>query len=159
MILPAGHSLPETEGIKGVKQKQLRSRASMGAKLDGVRVLVVDDDVDTRYLLQVALDNAGADVKTCSSSAEALRALKTWQPDCLVSDIGMPGEDGYDLLKKVRALKKSEGGTIPAIAVTGFAAIGDRARSNAVGYQVHLSKPVVLSELTSQIERLVKAEK
>jgi two-component system CheB/CheR fusion protein len=157
MILPVGHALPETKDIRGVKEKQLRSPDS--ANLEGVRVIVVDDDLDTRDLLKVALSNAGAEVKTCSSSAEALRALKTWNADCLVSDIGMPGEDGYDLLKKVRALKESEGGRIPAIALTGFAAVGDRARSNNAGYQAHLSKPVVLSELTSQIARLVKEEK
>jgi CheY-like chemotaxis protein len=156
MTLPAGRTFPEAKDIKGVKERQLRSRASEGAKLDGVRVIVVDDDLDTRDLLKVALSRAGAEVKTCSSSGEALSALKTWKADCLVSDIGMPGEDGYDLLKKVRGLKKSEGGRIPAIAVTGFAAIGDHARSNAVGYQVHLSKPVVLSELTSQIAHLVE---
>ena len=132
---------------------------SQGARLDRVRVLVVDDDLDTRDLLKVALSNAGAEVKTCSSSAEALTVLKTWKADCLVSDIGMPGEDGCELLKKVRALKKSEGGKIPAIALTGFAAITDQARSNAAGYQIHLSKPVVLSELTSHIARLVEEEK
>jgi CheY-like chemotaxis protein len=157
MILPVGRALREPKDTKGVKEKQLRSPD--GANLDGVRVIVVDDDLDTRYLLKVALGNAGAEVKTCSSSAEALRALKNWKADCLVSDIGMPGEDGYDLLKKVRALKESEGGKIPAIAVTGFAALGDPARSNAAGYQVHLSKPVVLSELTSQIAHLVEAGK
>jgi two-component system, chemotaxis family, CheB/CheR fusion protein len=155
MTLPAARALPEAQE-KRSKERHGKSRAMKGARLDGVRVIVVDDDADTRYLLQVALGNAGAEVKTCSSSAEALSALKTWSADCLVSDIGMPGEDGYDLLKKVRALKKSEGGTIPAIALTGFAAIGDHARSNAAGYQFHLSKPVVLSELTSQIARLAE---
>ena len=159
MTLPAGGAVQEAKETKGAKERQLKSRAAKGAHLDGMRVIVVDDDLDTRDLLKVALSNAGAEVKTCSSSAEALRALKTSKADCLVSDIGMPGEDGYEMLKKVRALKKSEGGTIPAIALTGFAAAGDRARSNNAGYQVHLAKPVVLSELTSQIARLVEEEK
>jgi CheY-like chemotaxis protein/two-component sensor histidine kinase len=154
LTLPAARAMPEPPDIRGVKERQLRSRAAKGARLDGVRVIVVDDDADTRYLLQVALGNAGAEVTACSSSAEALSVLKIRGADCLVSDIGMPGEDGYDLLKKVRALKKSEGGTIPAIALTGFAAIGDHVRSNAAGYQLHLSKPVVLSELTLHIARL-----
>jgi two-component system, chemotaxis family, CheB/CheR fusion protein len=158
MILPGARALQQAKGIPGAREKQLTSTASNGAKLDGVRVIVVDDDLDTRDLLKVALGNAGAAVKTCSSTADALSALKTWRADCLVSDIGMPGEDGYELLKKVRALKKSEGGRIPAIALTGFAAATDRVRSNNAGYQVHLAKPVVLSELTSQIARLVGEE-
>jgi CheY-like chemotaxis protein len=118
--------------------------------------VIVDDDPDTRELLRIALGTAGAQVKTCTSSAEALDTLRTWDADCLVSDIGMPGEDGYDLMKKVRRLKKSDGGEIPAIAVTGFAGISDQARSNAAGYQVHFSKPVALTELISEIARLVK---
>ncbi|MCA1600406.1 MAG: PAS domain S-box protein, partial [Acidobacteria bacterium] len=134
------------------------SGALKGARLDGVHVMIVDDDADTRELLQIALGSAGAQVKICSSSAEALHVLKTWTADCLVSDIGMPGEDGYDLMKKVRRLKKSENGEIPAIALTGFAGISDQARSNAAGYQVHLSKPVVLTELTLEIARLVKKD-
>ena len=131
------------------------SASASGARLDGARVLVVDDDADTRDLLKVALTNAGAEVKVSISSAEALSALKTWKADCIVSDIGMPGEDGYDLMKKIRALKESDGGRIPAIALTGFAAIGDQTRSRAAGYQAHLSKPVVLTTLTSEIARLI----
>src|SRR5207244_7911533 len=107
---------------------------------DGLRLLVVDDDADTRDLLKVELMNAGAEVKASISSAEALSTLKRWKADCIVSDIGMPGEDGYDLMKKIRALKKSDGGSIPAIALTGFVAIGDQTRSSAAGYQTHLAK-------------------
>src|SRR5260370_41484591 len=106
-----------------------------------MRVLVVDDDADTRDLLKVALLNAGAEVETAISSAEALGALKTWKADCIVSDIGMPGEDGYDLMKKIRALKKSEGGMIPAIALTGFPAIGVQTPSSAARYHIRSSKP------------------
>ncbi len=145
----------EANSAQRISETPSRSAASEGARLDGVRVIVVDDDVDTRDLLKVALGNSGAEVKTCTSSAEALSILKTWKADCLVSDIGMPGEDGYDLMKKVRALKESEGGKIPAIALTGFAAVGDKTRSNAAGYQVHLSKPVILTKLTSEISRLI----
>lgn len=154
-IRQAAQVAREAKSAQRISETPSRSAASEGPRLDGVRVIVVDDDVDTRDLLKVALGNSGAEVKTCTSSAEALSILKTWKADCLVSDIGMPGEDGYDLMKKVRALKESEGGRIPAIALTGFAAVGDKTRSNAAGYQVHLSKPVILTKLTSEISRLI----
>ena len=143
------------EAMDVEREKPSISASAPAVRLDGIRVLVVDDDADTRDLLKVALMNAGAKVKASSSSAEALRALKRWKPNCIVSDIGMPGEDGYDLMKKIRALKKSEGGRIPAIALTGFVAISDQTRSSAAGYQVHLSKPVTLPTLTSEIARLI----
>ncbi len=143
------------EAIDVEPERPSTSASTPTVRLDGIRVLVVDDDADTRDLLKVALVNAGAEVKTSISSAEALSALKTWKPDCIVSDIGMPGEDGYDLMKKIRALKQSEGGMIPAIALTGFAAIGDQIRSSTAGYQVHISKPVALTTLTSEIARLI----
>jgi CheY-like chemotaxis protein/two-component sensor histidine kinase len=125
-------------------------------KLDGMRVLVVDDDDDTRELLKVALINSGAEVKTCISSAEAFSAIKSWRPDCIVSDVGMPGEDGYELMKKVRALKKKDGGLTPAIALTGFTGADHQVKADAAGYQLHISKPVELSELTAEIFRLAK---
>jgi two-component system CheB/CheR fusion protein len=125
------------------------------AKLDGLRVLVVDDDEDTRELLEVALLNSGAEVKACISAAQALSAVKTWMPDCIVSDVGMPGEDGYELMKKVRALRKKDGGRTPAIALTGFTGFDHQIKARAAGYQLHMSKPVELSDLTSEIARLV----
>jgi CheY-like chemotaxis protein len=82
--------------------------------------------------------------------------MQTWKPDCIVSDIGMPGEDGYELIRKVRALRKKEGGKIPAIALTGFASHHDKMRAITTGYQSHISKPVDLGNLTSEILRLVE---
>jgi CheY-like chemotaxis protein len=149
-------AVKEAPAAQRVGKASSRPAPSEGARLDGVRVIVVDDDVDTRDLLKVALTNAGAEIKTCASSAEALDTLKIWKADCLISDIGMPGEDGYDLMKKIRALTKSEGGKIPAIALTGFASVGDQNRSSAAGYQVHLSKPVVLANLTREVARLIR---
>lgn len=125
------------------------------AKLDGLRVLVVDDDDDTRELVRVALVNSGAEVRACISAAQALSTIKTWMPDCIVSDVGMPGEDGYELMKKVRALKKKEGGRTPAIALTGFTGADHQSKARAAGYQLHMSKPVELSDLTAEIARLV----
>jgi two-component system CheB/CheR fusion protein len=126
------------------------------ARLDGLKVLVVDDHEDTRELLRVALTNAGADVRSCTQASDALATVRTWKADCIVSDIGMPGEDGYELIKKVRALRKKNGGRIPAIALTGFAGLDDKSKAIAAGYQTHIPKPVDLGSLTSEIARLVK---
>ena len=126
------------------------------ARLDGLKVLVVDDHEDTRFLLRTALTNAGADVRVCTQSVEALATVKTWKADCIVSDIGLPGEDGYELIKKVRALRKKNGGSIPAIALTGFAGLDDKSKAIAAGYQTHIPKPVDLGYLTSEIVRLVR---
>lgn len=125
-------------------------------RLDGLKVLVVDDHEDTRELLRIALTNAGADVRACGQSTDALATINTWKADCLVSDIGMPGEDGYALIKKVRALRKKNGGRIPAIALTGFAGSDDKAKAISAGYQTHIPKPVDLGHLTSEIVRLVQ---
>ena len=92
---------------KPISEEPATSAFAPGARLDGMRVLVVDDDADTHDLLKVALTKAGAEVKASISSAEDLSTFKTWKAGCIVSDIGMPGEDGYDLMKKVRELKKS----------------------------------------------------
>lgn len=126
------------------------------ARLDGLKVLVVDDHEDTRELLTIALTNAGADVRACAQSTDALATIKTWKTDCIVSDIGMPGEDGYELIRKVRALRKKNGGRIPAIALTGFAGLDDKSKAIAAGYQTHISKPADLGHLTSEIIRLVQ---
>ena len=119
-------------------------------------MLVVDDHEDARALLKIALTNAGADVRACAQSTDALATINTWKADCLLSDIGMPGEDGYALIKKVRALRKKNGGRIPAIALTGFAGIDDKSKAIAAGYQTHIPKPVDLGSLTSEIVRLVQ---
>jgi two-component system, chemotaxis family, CheB/CheR fusion protein len=110
--------------------------------LRNLRVLVVDDEPDTRDLLSEMLTNYEAEVKTCASAAEALQTLDEWRPNALVSDIGMPGEDGYDLLRKIRAREPERGGRIPAIALTAYARAEDARRALAVGYQMHMPKPV-----------------
>ncbi len=104
----------------------------------------------------MALTNSGADVRTCASSADALASIKSGKPDCIIADVGMPGEDGYELIKKVRELGENNGGRIPAIALTGFARAGDKLHAIAAGYQIHLSKPVDLGKLTSEIVRLAQ---
>ncbi len=123
--------------------------------LAGVRVLVVDDDPDTREMLAAFLSRADADVVTASTAAEALREIERRTPDVLVSDIGMPEIDGYELIEKVRALETECGGEmIPALALTAYAKPEDRARALEAGYQVHLSKPVEPAELKRAVANL-----
>ena len=121
------------------------------SKLDGLRVLIVDDDADAREMLQVMLSQFGAEVRASSSTKAALKTLERWLPQILVSDIGMPDEDGYTLIQKVR---ESVSETIPAIALTGYARPEDRQQLLSAGYQAHLAKPVELTELVDVIARL-----
>jgi two-component system CheB/CheR fusion protein len=122
--------------------------------LKGIRVLAIDDQTDTRDLITLALTRYGAEVRACASAAEACKMIENWKPEVIVSDIGMPGEDGYDLLRKVRALTPKGGGNIPAIALTGYAAAVDQSKAYAAGYQVHMTKPVELRELVATIAKL-----
>ena len=127
--------------------------------LTGLQILVVDDDLDALQMLKVALTGSGADVKTAMSAAEGLSALLIYKPDVLVSDIAMPCEDGYALIKKVRSLPAEEGGTIPAVAVTALARDADRARALEMGFQMFVPKPVEPVELIAAIADLADQTK
>ena len=129
---------------------------SDGAAIDlrGLRVLVVDDEPDARELIGELLRECGAQVEVASSVAEALEALQRMRPELLLSDIGMPGRDGYQLIREVRALAPEQGGRIPAIALTAFARSEDRARAILAGYQVHVSKPIEAHELLAAVASL-----
>jgi CheY-like chemotaxis protein len=120
-------------------------------RLDGVRVLVADDDGDALALAQAILAGAGAEVRASLAAGEALDVLRQWRPDVLVSDIEMPGEDGYSLIRKVRALAAEDGGNTPAIALTAYGRAQDRMRSLAAGFNMHVPKPVDPEELTTII--------
>ena len=126
------------------------------SNLDNLRILVVDDDPDTLHVLTMALAQAGVIVKACSSAAEACETLATWDADLLVSDLGMPEEDGYSLIRRVRALEPELGRTVPAIALTAFASLADRTRALSEGFHMHLSKPVEPTVLLTAIARLRK---
>ncbi len=115
--------------------------------LKELRVLVVDDEEDARDLVREVLSRHGADVRTAQTAADALEALQRERFDLLVADIGMPGEDGYDLIQRVRALPPDRGGEVPAVAVTAYGRPQDRLRALAAGYQQHLAKPVMPGEL------------
>jgi signal transduction histidine kinase len=123
--------------------------------LTGIRVLMVDDDPDARELVTTTLRFYGAEVMAAESSAQALALFSEARPDVLLSDIGMTGEDGYNFLRRVRALPTEQGGLVPAVAVTAYAAAGDRARSLAAGFQLHISKPFDPLELARIVQRLV----
>ncbi len=123
--------------------------------LDGLRILVVDDEPEAQRVLAMMLQPLGAEIKTCNSADEALEEVPRFKPDVIVSDIGMPGEDGYSLIRKVRARSADEGGRIPAIALTAYARSEDRIRALAAGFQAHVPKPVDLTELALAIASLV----
>jgi CheY-like chemotaxis protein len=104
----------------------------------------------------VGIGQCGAEVVTAGSAQEALEALENGRHDLSISDIGMPGVDGYELIKKVRALPAGRGGKMPAIALTAYARTEDRLRALRAGYQMHISKPVELAELVAVIASLIQ---
>jgi signal transduction histidine kinase/ActR/RegA family two-component response regulator len=120
-------------------------------RLDALRILVVDDNPDGRTLTSLVLTQAGASVKAVASVREALQTLEVERPDALVSDIGLPDEDGYALIRQIRQYEAEHGGFLPAVALTGYARAEDRARILAAGFQAHVSKPVEPVELTAAI--------
>jgi len=121
-----------------------------------LRILVVDDEADAREIVATILGEAGAEIATASSSRQALEQVKQWRPDLLISDIGMPGESGYDLIRKVRALSPGEGGQIPAIALTAYARMEDRLKILSAGFQMHVPKPIEPMELATVVASLTK---
>ncbi|MDI1435398.1 response regulator [Polyangium sorediatum] len=149
------------EGVAGERpppstppRRPLLHRSGELLNLTGVRVLVVDDEPDTREMLLRILAECHAEVRTASSVVEALAELDRDQPTVLVSDIGMPKEGGYELIQKVRQLPQERGGSVPALALTAFARAEDRARALLAGYQMHLAKPVKPSELVAHVASL-----
>ncbi len=125
-------------------------------RLDGLRVLVVDDEADTREMLKAGLGHCGAEVTAAASAAEALTEIVKSPPDVLISDMGMPDEDGYALIRKVRGLPGGQGGNVPAIALTAYARTEDRLQALRAGYQMHVTKPVELTELAAVVASLAK---
>ncbi|MBE9108955.1 PAS domain S-box protein [Nodosilinea sp. LEGE 07298] len=124
--------------------------------LVGIRVFSVDDSADTREFLTVLLSQYGADVVTAGSASEALTKLKTWRPDVLISDIGMPEIDGYSLIQQIRTLPPEQGGDLPAIALTAYVRYEDQQQALASGYQRHLAKPLDPEKLVQAIIELTR---
>jgi PAS domain S-box-containing protein len=123
-------------------------------RLPGVRVLVVDDEPDARAVVRRLLEDCGAVVRTAASAAEAFELFQSDPPDVLVSDIGMPGEDGYSLVRRVRAMGKDRGGGTPSLALTAYARPEDRMRAVRAGFHMHVAKPVEPAELITMVASL-----
>jgi PAS domain S-box-containing protein len=155
--LPIAPASPEA--VPAVERRELQLEVGALPSLSGVRVLVVDDDEDARDLLTSVLGNYGAEVKTAAGAAEALDLLATEDMDVLVSDINMPGMDGYELIRRVRAMKPEQGGRIPAVALTAYARAEDRVRALQAGYQTHVPKPVEPAELEVVVATLARSFK
>jgi CheY-like chemotaxis protein len=126
-------------------------------QLSGLRILVVDDQQDSRAFLGTLLQNQGATVCSAGSAPEALQTFARERPDVVVSDIAMPGEDGYDLIRQLRALPARDGGHTPAVALTAYVRSEDVAAALAAGYQRHIKKPVIVSELIGAVAELAAA--
>jgi len=155
-------SLPRHSTVAADVTQDSSSSSSHAARthpqLAGRQVLLVEDDPDTRLLISTILEHNGLDVTAVSSAAEALNALSLLSPDLLISDIGMPGEDGYALIRRIRQ-RRSEGiGFVPAIALTAYAKEEDRSRAMEAGFQLHLSKPIEPNYLLEAIATTLQTQ-
>ena len=126
------------------------------ASLEGLKVMIVEDEEGTREMLEHALQSYGASVLVASSAAEALQQIAGKQPDVLISDIGLPNMDGYELLSRIRSEMPETLRDIPAVALTAFAAAEHIEKSRLAGYQAHVSKPVAIPDLISVVSRVLK---
>jgi len=122
--------------------------------LDGLRVLLVDDEPEAREIISTVITRTGGEVTACTSAGEALAKLLEWKPDVILSDIAMPDEDGYSFIGKVRSLPREKGGETPAAALTAYARDVDRREALAAGYQMHIAKPIGASQLVTMVARL-----
>ncbi len=138
---------------------QLAGAHAGATELAGVSIMLVDDEADSRQIVGTVLRQAGADVSEADSTQTALAMLPLIHPDVIVSDIGMPGLDGLELIRLVRTLPSRDGGTTPAIALTAYGRDEDRDRALEAGYQMHLAKPVLPDELTHHVAALMTTVK
>ncbi|HEY7183844.1 MAG TPA: response regulator [Blastocatellia bacterium] len=146
IMLPAADA-SETQSEELVRSSIIDVAQPGLPSLDGLRVLLVDDLAEARELIKFALVNMGAEVRTAASAAEGLSALGEWRPDVILSDIAMPGEDGYSFIRKVRNLSEEDGGRIPAAALTAYVGSKEYNKSLEAGYQAYIAKPVEWAEL------------
>jgi len=146
-VRPADGSPPPARGTGAAM-----AASDPDVRLAGLRILVVDDEPDALDVTSEILSRAGATVRGCRSASEALAMVADWRPDVLLSDIEMPGEDGYALIRKVRALEPELGGKVPAVALTAYGRPQDRMLALTAGYSMHVPKPVDPGELTAIID-------
>ena len=127
-----------------------------GAGMHGLHLMLVEDDDDSREMLMTFLESHAIKVTAVDSAAQALEELPTMRPDLLISDVGLPEQDGYDLIRAVRALPPEKGGRTPAIALTGYVSVQDRNQALASGFQEHMAKPINVDELLRMIRQLLR---
>lgn len=142
--------------VSDLEQLALQGQASLedSLSLSGLRVLIVDDEIDTREFLVIALEQYGAEVIAAASADEAMRLLERLKPSVMVSDIGMPVEDGYTLIRRIRALAAKQGGTIPAAALTAYVREENRIQALQAGFQMHVPKPIEPMQLVAVVAKL-----
>jgi CheY-like chemotaxis protein len=158
LVFPAQVSAPlSAEFGPSGQGSSAREPIDTTQRLDGVSIMVVDDDGDSRSFMCQLLEDRGASVVSAESTSDALTSFTQARPDVLVSDIGMPDEDGYTLIRRVRELPEGEGGGIPAIALTAYVRPEDARAAIVAGYQRHLSKPVAVTDLVATIAELAAA--
>ena len=155
ITLPLVDSAKTADSLATITEKR---PARVPQLLSGVNVLLVDDDSDTLNLMATALKRRQANVTAVSSAGEAIEAIREKLPDVLVSDIAMPGEDGYGLIEKVRSLDSAEAQSIPAVAITAYAKDEDRDRALSSGFQIYVAKPIELAELVSVVARAARRD-
>jgi PAS domain S-box-containing protein len=156
VVLPLRATAPEVGEVRPSSSKLVENPRR--AVLSGIRVLVVEDDDDTRELLASALTERGAEVVSAASAFTAYQLFREQPPDVLISDVGMPGEDGYSFIARLRSLPADQGGDVPALALTAFAREEDQRRALAAGYTQHAGKPVDPDVLSTLVARLVAGD-
>jgi CheY-like chemotaxis protein len=150
MMSNASNRLPPEKDI----DLRIHSLQKDLASLRGLRILVIDDNEDNLFLFSFILEECGVEVITAASASEGFEIFRLTKPDIVISDITMPGEDGYSLMSKIRNLKPELGGLVPAIALTASARDEDRIRSLEAGFQMHVPKPVEADELVKIVTAL-----
>jgi CheY-like chemotaxis protein len=159
LMVPVEQGTVSSQGMSRVPATiPPRADTPLPAGLDGIRVLVVDDEPDARDLVAYVLETCGMEVRIAGAAAEALTALERFTPHVIVSDIGMPNQDGYMLIRAIRTLADPTHKAIPAIALTAFALEEDRKRALAAGFNQHMSKPVEPSVLVDAVVALAGLE-
>lgn len=162
MRLPVATALQSTQGdleFQPPATVEPAGTATEPPDLAGLRVLLVDDEPDTLEVLSVILNQFGANVRGAVSARDAFETFLDWKPDVLVSDLGMPGEDGFELIGRVRGLTAEQGRDTPAAALTAHVREEDRVQALAAGYQTHLKKPVDPTKLAAAVASLGKKTK
>lgn len=156
-------ALPVAKAVAGENGNSGRAEsddvhAFSASVLNGVKVLVVDDEADSRDLLMTILQQCGSDVRCTESAAAAMQTFHEWNPDLLVSDIGMPNEDGYSLIRKLRELGSDRGREIPAMALTAYATDEDRLQALSAGFQIHIAKPIEPENFVASLASILETK-